>query len=347
MLDLVVTSRLGELAVAWDALLDRQPHPTPHLRSWWLQAMAAGQPLFVLTFDQERLVGGVALEVDRWRGVDRGRVMASGSWSSGFDLIAEPGRETEVVAALGEWIRSSHIRLYDLSGVLGDARLLDVLPGTVRREESGSAWIIDLPSNFEHYLTAKSRDFRRDLSRARRRVADAGMEARLVPVEETERALETFEVLHRAQFGDQSIFMPYFPAFASAARVGVETGEVAFVELVTTVGETVEIEVWLLVGGGAWGLVGGRGPEAVRGSGTVLRAWALERFCETGIQRVDLGGGYGYWKGSWATGRRTQLRVTAVRGVRPSLILGAGRTLLRARNRLRSLLGRSSSGPPI
>ena len=314
---------------AWDAMLDSQPRPTPHLRSWWLRAGARGLPQFVVVLDQGRLIGGIAFEVDKWRGVSRGKVMASKSWPSGFDMIAEPDRAGEVVEALTDWMRSSSIQLFDLSGIDGDARLPDVLPGTVRRQESGNAWIIDLPSDFDQYLAAKSKNFRKDLSRARRRVDDAGLVARRVPAVETERALETLQRLHQSQFGDESTFLPFFPEFAKAAPQGAAGGEVVFFELVDGKDQIVEIGVWLRLGRGVWDFVGGRQSNAVSGTGNVLRAWAIERFCEEGVSRVDLGGGYGYWKRSWATGRRTQLHIVAMRGLMPRLSFGVSHELHR------------------
>lgn len=286
------------------------------------------------------MIGGVAFEVDKWRGVSRGRVMASKSWPSGFDLIAEPDRAGEVVEALTDWMGSSHIQLFDLSGIEGDARLPDVLPGTVRRQESGSAWIIDLPSDFDQYLAAKSKSFRKDLSRASRRVDGAGLTARQVPASDTERALETLHRLHQSQFGQESTFLPFFSEFAKAAPRGAENGEVLFHELVDGKGETVEMGVWLRLGRGVWDFVGGRQSQAVPGTGNVLRAWAIERFCEEGVQRVDLGGGYGYWKRSWATGRRTQLHIVAMRGLMPRLSFGVGHELHRIK---RLVMG---SNPP-
>ncbi|HVR80306.1 MAG TPA: GNAT family N-acetyltransferase [Acidimicrobiia bacterium] len=338
MLEVVTRSDLGDLTEAWDRLLDQQPHATPHLRSWWLRSSAKGQPLFVLFVDQGRLIGGIPLELDRWRGLTRARVMASRSWPSGFDLIAESNRTVEVVDALGEWFLSSPIQLLDLAGVLGDARALSALSGSIHSEESGSAWVIDLPSNLDEYLSTKSRDFRRDLTRAGRRVADAGLTAQQVPPDQVERALATLKVLHEAQFRDGSKFLPFFPAFAESARQGVLRGEVLFYELADTAGQTVEIEVWLRLGGGVWGLVGGRHPDAVPGTGTVLRFWAMERFREQGISSVDLGGGYGYWKRSWATGRRTQLHVVAKRGLRAHLAssLTLNKRLAGVRKRMQS-----------
>lgn len=331
MLEVEARSELGELAEAWDALLDRQSHPTPHLRSWWLHAGAKGRPLFVLTMDGGRVVGGLALELHPLGGIPRAKVMASGSWPSGFDLLAEPGRDSEVLETLSGWIRSSRIRIFDLTGVLGEARVVSVLPGTVRSQESGTAWVIDLPSEFQQYLATRSREFRRDLTRAQRRVAEAELAARQVPDTQVERALATLEDLHIRQYPDQSTFRPFFHSFADAAREGVRDGEVLFHELADTSGRTLEIQVWLRVGDSAWGLVGGRDPDAVRGSGTVMRAWAIEQFCDQGLGRVDLGGGYGHWKQSWATDRRTQLHVVAANGSLARLALAAGDSTLRSK----------------
>jgi hypothetical protein len=39
---------LGSRANEWDALVSASPHPSPFLRSWWLDAMAGPNTQFVL-----------------------------------------------------------------------------------------------------------------------------------------------------------------------------------------------------------------------------------------------------------------------------------------------------------
>ena len=71
------------------------------------------------------------------------RVLALGFRCSRRARPGLGGREV-----LERWIRSSQIRIFDLSGVLGEARIVSALPGAVRRQESDTAWVIDLPSDF-------------------------------------------------------------------------------------------------------------------------------------------------------------------------------------------------------
>ncbi|MDB5113971.1 MAG: hypothetical protein JWL78_1041, partial [Chloroflexi bacterium] len=50
-MQVTVRRSLGGYATAWDALVDRQPLPSPFLRSWWLEAMSAAHPRFLLVLD--------------------------------------------------------------------------------------------------------------------------------------------------------------------------------------------------------------------------------------------------------------------------------------------------------
>lgn len=111
-----VRASLGELGVAWDALVDASPLPSPFLRSWWLEAGAGPEPRFVLVMDGDALVGGLALEEDRVLGVPRLREMGPLLGADHLDLVAAPGRADQVVGALADWFASRRPLLVDLVG---------------------------------------------------------------------------------------------------------------------------------------------------------------------------------------------------------------------------------------
>ena len=75
----VVASRLGTYAPGWDALVDSMALPSPFLRSWWLDTASEAEPCIVLVLHGDQLIGGVALERARHLGVDRLRMLGSGT----------------------------------------------------------------------------------------------------------------------------------------------------------------------------------------------------------------------------------------------------------------------------
>src|SRR5262249_11385115 len=56
---LEVRSHVGDLAGAWDELVDGRPGPTPFLRSWWLDSVAADRTMVLAVRRDSAFVGGV------------------------------------------------------------------------------------------------------------------------------------------------------------------------------------------------------------------------------------------------------------------------------------------------
>src|SRR5438105_4388257 len=89
---------------AWDDLVDRQPIPSPYLRSWWVEHAFGHEPFLMLVKDGDDLVGGLALEVDRrLRAVPRFLAAGHTLGPDHVDLMAAPDREADVVSCLGDW----------------------------------------------------------------------------------------------------------------------------------------------------------------------------------------------------------------------------------------------------
>ena len=124
----VVLPQLDHWAPQWDRLVDQSPLPTPFLRSWWLTGTGGPRCRFLLVKQNDRLLGGLALDEERWLGLPCLRVMGGGPLCPDhLDLLAAPGHEAAVARLAGAWLRRPGARLLDLAGICADARLSTAL----------------------------------------------------------------------------------------------------------------------------------------------------------------------------------------------------------------------------
>jgi len=323
-LPVIVRARLGSLAGPWDDLVERLPLPSPFLRSWWLELTAAGAPCFVLVVDEHELVGGLALQEGRWLGAPRLRMMGAGALCPDhLDVVALPGREDDVLAALAAWLRRPGSRMLDLEGVAAGSRLATVLPGRVRREVIAVAPWTPLDADPDRWLRIRSRNFRATLRKAARRLGEEGVTHRVHRGGSVDAALATLRRLHHLQWGDQSNFLTAFDRFAAASRAGASRGEVVFHELAA--GEEVVATVTCLELAGRVSLYqSGRLPaRRWRNAATLLLAKVVEDACRRGLTEVDLLRGDEPYKASFASGARELLRLQAAHGAAGRLALAA------------------------
>ena len=73
VIEVRVVDQLGSFRGDWDRLASEMPRPTHSVMSWWLDAAATNEPVFLLVLDGGRLIGGLALERERWLGITRFR----------------------------------------------------------------------------------------------------------------------------------------------------------------------------------------------------------------------------------------------------------------------------------
>jgi CelD/BcsL family acetyltransferase involved in cellulose biosynthesis len=318
----VERSRLHALAPAWDQLVDRLPLPSPFLRSWWLEATGARRGCFLLVMSRGRLVGGLALEQGHRWPVPWFQLMGAGPLCPDhLDLLAAPGWEDRVVAALAAWMARPGSRVLDLEGVAGDSRIAAALPGRVRRKVLDVAPCAPLPADPDAWFRQRPRGLRATVGKASRRLAGQGMEHRVVPVEEVEVALETLRRLHQARWGSRSNFLACYDRFAAAGRLGAARGEFAFHEL--TAGEVVVAAVTSFEVAGRISLYqSGRVPEHHwRSATTVLLTRTIQDACRRGFGEVDLLRGNEAYKRNFASDAREILQLQAAKGLVGSLAL--------------------------
>jgi CelD/BcsL family acetyltransferase involved in cellulose biosynthesis len=295
-----LVASLGPDAAAWDGLVEASPHPSPFLRSWWLDAMAGPHTQFVLVSDGDRLTGGIAVDVDRRRGIARGRIPGTGPLAPhNLDLLATPGREPEVCAALLGYLGQRHPWIADFYGIRPDSHLLQCAAPSARVARIDGAPWLRVPEDFEQFVLSRSTKLRQEIRRVIRRLDEAGYRYREVEGAETVRALSTFERLHRRRWGSRSRFLPAYPRFAAAVAAGAQAGEVTFQEILldeTVVASLVSFEV---AGISSWYQMGRDPDPRHKNVGTLLKARAVERSCRLGHRVIDLCIGEDPLKAQW------------------------------------------------
>jgi len=135
------------LGAEWDALLHRQPLPSPTLSSRWLQSMASprdGGQFIVLARRDSMLVGGGAFRTRR-----TGPVRLT-TWLGGTrlpDLLEAPGGDGAAEGVLETALERSHALWLPHTPVGGAAwRALDaVAPWRAAARVSPCGWMVDLP----------------------------------------------------------------------------------------------------------------------------------------------------------------------------------------------------------
>jgi CelD/BcsL family acetyltransferase involved in cellulose biosynthesis len=312
----VVRPRLDDLAEEWDSLVEALPLPSPFLRAWWLEGTAGPSTLFVLVVESDRLVGGVALERDEFRGLERLREAGHDLAPDHLDLLAAPGRDQEVVGALRGWFRSPGDRLIELAGLSETTRLGEALPGPVYRDAIAVAPFTALPPSFDDYIAAHSAARKSTKDSLRRMSREAEVTHHVVHREAPDGALDRLKSLHREAWGEASGFLPRFDRFARAASEGIHRGEMVIHELRADQ-EVVASQVMFVVAGRASHYQGGRsGDRRWGGSGSVLMSRVIERACQEGLVEFDCLRGDSSYKRNWAGAERSVIRVRAGYGAR-------------------------------
>ncbi len=307
-----VTDLLGADAAAWDRLVERCAVPSPFLRSWWLTAMAPGaDPCFVLVRSGNDLVGGLALEQRRARGLPVLVNLGAGPLSPDhLDLLAAPGEEQRVIEALRRWLRRRGSRLVDVAGVAEVNRLHAALGRRTLTTVEEAAPHVELSGDFDAYLTTLPPIMRNSIRRSTRKLERlGGVSFTVVEPAGLEDSLVRLRSLHAGQFGDGSGLIREWDRFCAAARAGHGAGEMQFFEL--RVGDEVAaVDVVFTVSGRMSYYQGGRSlEERHSGAGTVLMANGFRWACGTGMTEVDFLRGTEPYKMQWAAGTRRVLRL--------------------------------------
>jgi CelD/BcsL family acetyltransferase involved in cellulose biosynthesis len=306
--------RLGEWAPQWDRLVDSSPVPSPFLRSWWLSGTGGSGRHFLLAVEGAELLGGLALE--QRHGTSSIRVMGDGPLCPDHvDLVAAPGHEPTVAALLRQWFGRPGGRLVDLRGVREGSILAAVLPGSVRCEPMLSAPFAPLPGSADAFRAGLPAQFRRNLRKASKRLADEGVSHRTVRGPAVLASLRTMRDLHEAQWEGRSNFLPEFDRFLAGCTGGVEADEVVVHELANEDLVVATVSAFEVAGRVSLYQSARRTEPHWRDVTTTLLAAIIDDACARGFLEVDFLRGEETYKSRFTTTRREMLRLVGGKGV--------------------------------
>lgn len=205
-------AELGRLRDEWDALAvqSERPFAAPAWGlSWWEHLRPRRAELRLLFALDE---GGAAVGVAPMYCAQRAYAPLGGGMAP-VEPLARPGAERQVAEAvraalIGATPRAATVEVEahgsspDWAGLLGDGW-----------GDGSGAWRwakldapapqIDLGSGFEQWLAARSKTFRREMNRKRRKLEEAGGSFRFATADSLQRDVATFLRLHRARLAGQ------------------------------------------------------------------------------------------------------------------------------------------------
>jgi CelD/BcsL family acetyltransferase involved in cellulose biosynthesis len=304
---------------------------SPHIAGWKQLATAAGQPLclpgwmlawwrhmrplrsrlaVILVRDDTELVGVAPYFVQRRR-VARSdyRLLASGT-SHRIGLVAAPGRESEVAAAVSRALavvrpRPSAVTFEGVDATTtATAAMATAWPGRLRPYErlvglvAAPVLAFDAP-DFDAWMASKSSNFRQWARRGRRRLAQRGLE--VVEATNLDAAIDAFARLHRDRWrGGSSLDVARTRAMLTEVA---RAGDGALRLWCVLEGERfVAVQVVMAAGGELAYWNGGWDAEyAEYRPGAFALLAAIEDGFTRGDRRFDFGGGDSAYKRRFAT----------------------------------------------
>jgi len=298
----------------WDQLVDSSPLPTPFLRSWWLTGTGGTGRHFLLVVDGGRLLGGLALE--QRHPLLSVRMMGDGSLCPDhLDLLAAPGHETTAVSLLREWLCRPGERLLDLKGIRAGSRLIDALPGRVRRQPVAVAPFAPLPGSPEAYRATLPAQFRKNLRVSAKRLAAEGVTHQAIRGRAVLPRLDILRELHQSQWGSRSGFLPVFDRFAAGFAAGCAADEVVVHELGNDDLVVATVTAFEVAGRVSLYQSARLTDRRWRDATTVLLAAIIDDACARGLREVDFLRGDEPYKGRFTRNHREMLRLVAGQGV--------------------------------
>lgn len=331
--DLAVVERssLGVFDSDWNTLVEGSALPTPFLRSWWLDSVGSEHACFVLALRRDELVGGLALERRSLLGVEHYRFLGGGRLCPDhLDLVARPGHEDEVCAALFSWFRSRRSRILDLRGIAENATVLGLYPGRLRPDDV--APYQRMPATAAEYLAGRSSNFRRSTRRTERQLTQRGGTLKRVAEPDIESALDDFAQIQRSR-GDREALLEEWPRLRSAVMTGAACGEARVYAAEFDGARAAVVVAFAFAGRLSLYQVARRTERQFSGLGTVMLMTAVNDAVQSGMDEVDfLRGGESY-KADFARYRRRLWRLRVGSDPLIDLMVGMWTSSSRLRNR--------------
>ena len=326
---------------AWRELAELRGNPflTPE---WFLacrEALDEGEPLLLVWEPEGRVRGVLPLVATRSGGL---RVLrfAGSAWGDWFTPACRPEDEAAMGASCASWLSENHARwhLLDLTRVAAESawpaalweagegiaaprpRRDDVLP-CIRVPEGG----------YEEYLASRSRNFRSQLGRRRRKLErDHGLSFRLTAErDELDRDLDVFFELHeerwRARGGSSALRAESKALHRSFAAAALERGWLRLWTADVDGEPGASWYGWRIGERYCYSLSGLRAELEPLALGTVLLAHTIEQAAAEGAAVYDLMRGDEAYKTRFETDRREAQSWTIGRRRHPVALAVAGR----------------------
>jgi transposase/CelD/BcsL family acetyltransferase involved in cellulose biosynthesis len=305
---------LNGWAAQWDQLVDSSPLPSPFLRSWWLTGASGPGRHFLLVVDGAHLLGGLAVE--KRHTMLSIRMMGDGALCPDhLDLLAAPGDETAVVDLLRDWLCRPGERLLDLRGIRAGSRLVEALPGHVRREPMAIVPFAPLPNSPEAYRATLPAQFRKNLRVSAKRLAAEGLANQTFRGRAVVQRLDTLRELHQSQWGSRSSFLPVIDRFAAGFAGGCAADEVVVHELRKDDLVVATVTAFEVAGRVSLYQSARLTDRRWRDATTVLLGAIIDDACVRGFKEVDFLRGDEPYKGRFTRNHREILRLVAGKGV--------------------------------
>ena len=311
-LDLLVSARaLEPWRAAWDelAVAAGLPYCGPDwMLSWWEHAAPSGAELRVaLAARRGELLGLAPFFVEHRRGdLAVYRLLGSGK-SMPIELLAKPGWEGRLAPAFAQLLREGrpHPDVITFEGVPTTSPWPDML----RREwpQANEPWMhkdvrrpaptVDTTEqDFDKWFGSKTRNFRQQMRRAQRQLAQKGASTRLITdPSELDGKLESFARLHYQRWvdrGGSNALNPRIEAMLRAAGPALLPEGRFQLWTIEADGRDVSSHLFVRAGGELSYWLGGFDDDwASMHPSMVTILAAVERACTTGVSRVNLGAG--------------------------------------------------------
>ena len=211
--DLLSASRADNFFLTWDWMFH-----------WW-EVYREGKELFLLVLkDQEGNMRGLAplyLRTAKIKHLNFRELLFIGSGESPYpdylDIIAEKGWEKRIARAIAEYIITYTLRwhFFNVVNINIDNTCLNILLEELNQKssyiintiETEKAYLIELPSSWEQYLSSLSRNSRSNIKKRRNRLQrkmDVGFYWVNNP-EDTETALEIMAGMHQERMEEKNL----------------------------------------------------------------------------------------------------------------------------------------------
>jgi CelD/BcsL family acetyltransferase involved in cellulose biosynthesis len=362
-----------EVRDRWDELAVRAGRPfcgPAWMLAWWRNARPDGAGMRVVTVaDGDSLVGVAPFWAVREDAHNSRYEILAARLSTPVGPLVAPGREFEVAEGFARALddmrpKPSLLELEDLTGRHDWAELLSrAWPGGrpwTLRASTRPVPIVSLGTDYETWIAGKSSKFRGESRRLRRRLEDAGANFALAGPGDLDRALQAFEGLHAARWGDRGGSNALVPGmremFLDAARELLPAGRLR-VFTIEAGDDVVAVNILVSAGGEVSGWNSGFDESWSRLSPSLqLTLHALADAAGRGEKRMSLGPGGKEYKLRLADEKdAVQAAILVPRGVaypltrlrlmsRQARIEASRRLSPAAKRRLRRLTGSRGGG---